>query len=118
MRRHESRNVTFLAPDWPIFWQRAGGVNVWDTDGNRFLDLTSAFGVCGLGHNNAAVCEALTFNPFHSVAAHRPVGIMNEGRNLIYKASRHAAELRDKLEQFSCSDIYPDFERTIAPTAP
>jgi 4-aminobutyrate aminotransferase/(S)-3-amino-2-methylpropionate transaminase len=22
LRRHESRNVTFLADDWPIFWQR------------------------------------------------------------------------------------------------
>ena len=59
LRRHESRNVTFLADDWPIFWQRAAGMNVWDADGNRFLDLTSAFGVSGLGHTNAAVCEAL-----------------------------------------------------------
>jgi len=59
LRRYECRNVTFLAPDWPIFWQRAEGVNVWDADGNRFLDLTSAFGVSGLGHTNAAICEAL-----------------------------------------------------------
>jgi 4-aminobutyrate aminotransferase-like enzyme len=59
LRRHESRNVTFLSDDWPIFWQRAEGVNVWDVDGNRFLDLTSAFGVCGLGHTNPAICEAL-----------------------------------------------------------
>jgi 4-aminobutyrate aminotransferase-like enzyme len=59
LRRHESRNVTFLSDDWPVFWQRAEGVNVWDADGNRFLDLTSAFGVCGLGHTNAAICEAL-----------------------------------------------------------
>ena len=59
LRAHESRNVTFLADDWPIFWQRAEGVNVWDADGNRFLDLTSAFGVSGLGHTNAAVRAAL-----------------------------------------------------------
>jgi 4-aminobutyrate aminotransferase-like enzyme len=59
LRRHESRNVTFVSDDWPIFWQRAEGVNVWDADGNRFLDLTSAFGVCGLGHTNPAICEAL-----------------------------------------------------------
>ena len=59
LRRHECRNVTYLAEDWPIFWQRAEGVNVWDADGNRFLDLTSAFGVCGLGHGNAALREAL-----------------------------------------------------------
>ena len=59
LRAHESRNVTFLADDWPVFWQRAEGVNVWDVDGNRFLDLTSAFGVSGLGHTNAAVRAAL-----------------------------------------------------------
>ena len=59
LRRHESRNVTFLADDFPVFWQRAEGVNVWDADGNRFLDLTSAFGVSGLGHSNAGVRAAL-----------------------------------------------------------
>ena len=59
LRAHESRNVTFIADDWPVFWQRAEGVNVWDVDGNRFLDLTSAFGVSGLGHTNAAVRAAL-----------------------------------------------------------
>jgi 4-aminobutyrate aminotransferase-like enzyme len=59
LRRYESRNITYLAEDWPVFWERAEGVNVWDADGNRFLDLTSAFGVCGLGHGAAPVREAL-----------------------------------------------------------
>jgi 4-aminobutyrate aminotransferase-like enzyme len=54
LHRYESRNVTYLADDFPIFWTRAEGTNVWDADGNRFLDLTSAFGVSGLGHTNAA----------------------------------------------------------------
>ncbi|MEQ1860143.1 MAG: aspartate aminotransferase family protein [Chthoniobacteraceae bacterium] len=59
LRRFESRNVTFVADGWPVFWQRAAGVNVWDADGNRFLDLTSAFGVSGLGHGamGAAMAE-------------------------------------------------------------
>jgi 4-aminobutyrate aminotransferase-like enzyme len=59
LRGHESRNVTFLADDFPVFWQRAAGTNVWDADGNRFLDLTSAFGVAGLGHTNEAIRAAL-----------------------------------------------------------
>jgi 4-aminobutyrate aminotransferase-like enzyme len=59
LRRHESRNVTHLAEDWPIFWERAEGTNVWDADGNRFLDLTSAFGVTSLGHANAAIREEI-----------------------------------------------------------
>lgn len=46
----ECRNTTFLGEDWPIFWERAEGVNVWDVDGNRFLDMTSGFGVAGLGY--------------------------------------------------------------------
>lgn len=46
----ECRNTTFLCDDWPIFWERAEGVNVWDVDGNRFLDMTSGFGVAGLGY--------------------------------------------------------------------
>lgn len=60
LQRHESRNVTCITDDFPIFWERAEGTNVWDADGNRFLDLTSAFGVCGLGHANAALRGALT----------------------------------------------------------
>jgi 4-aminobutyrate aminotransferase-like enzyme len=60
LRRYESRNVTYLAEDFPIFWQRAEGTNVWDADGNRFLDLTSAFGVSGLGHTDAGLRDAVT----------------------------------------------------------
>jgi len=59
LRRHESQNVTYLAENFPIFWQRAAGTNVWDADGNRYLDLTSAFGVSGLGHTNPQVRSAL-----------------------------------------------------------
>lgn len=59
LRLHESRNITCLAPDWPIFWDRAEGTNVWDADGNRFLDFTSAFGVAGLGHTHPGILAAL-----------------------------------------------------------
>lgn len=50
----ECRNTTLIERDWPVFWERAEGVNVWDADGNRLLDLTSAFGVATLGHGFAA----------------------------------------------------------------
>ena len=59
LREHESRNVTYIDPSWPVFWDRAEGTNVWDVDGNRFLDFTSAFGVAGLGHRNPEVVAAL-----------------------------------------------------------
>lgn len=59
LRRYESRNVTYLGEDFPVFWQRAEGTNVWDADGNRYLDLTSAFGVTGLGHTAPELRAAL-----------------------------------------------------------
>ncbi len=58
LRKHESRNVTFIAQEWPIFWERASGTNVWDADGNRFLDCTSAFGVASLGHGREEIVKA------------------------------------------------------------
>lgn len=59
LRRSESRNVTMTGEGWPVFWERAEGVNVWDADGNRFLDFTSGFGVTGLGHSALPVRAAL-----------------------------------------------------------
>lgn len=55
----ESRNVTFLADDFPIFWEKARGSNVWDADGNRYVDLTAGFGVAASGHRNRRVVSAL-----------------------------------------------------------
>ncbi|MFP6628922.1 MAG: aspartate aminotransferase family protein [Myxococcota bacterium] len=57
--RVESRNVTCLAPTPPIFWERASGANVWDVDGNRFVDLSAAFGVATTGHGHPRVVAAL-----------------------------------------------------------
>jgi len=59
LHQYESRNITFISPRWPIFWKRAQGVNVWDEDGNRYLDLTAAFGVASVGHNNPRVVAAI-----------------------------------------------------------
>lgn len=60
LRRYESRNVTYLADDWPVFWERAAGGHVWDVDGNRYVDLTGAFAVAGLGHGRTELVAALT----------------------------------------------------------
>jgi 4-aminobutyrate aminotransferase-like enzyme len=59
LRRYESRNITYVSEHWPIFWQRAAGANVWDVDGNRYLDLTAAFGVANVGHTNPRVVAAI-----------------------------------------------------------
>jgi 4-aminobutyrate aminotransferase-like enzyme len=60
LRMYESRNVLFAEPDgsWPIVWDRARGVHVWDADNRKYLDLTSAFGVAAAGHANKNVVKA------------------------------------------------------------
>ena len=60
LRAYESRNVTYMEPDgsWPIIWQKARGVHVWDEAGKKYLDLTAAFGVAAMGHGNRSVVRA------------------------------------------------------------
>ena len=60
LRTYESRNVLFAEPDgsWPIVWERAKGVHVWDAEGEKYLDLTAAFGVAAAGHANPRVVRA------------------------------------------------------------
>lgn len=58
LRRVESRNLTFVAPGWPIFWKRAAGSEVWDATGKRYIDFSSAFGVASVGHAHPDVVAA------------------------------------------------------------
>jgi 4-aminobutyrate aminotransferase-like enzyme len=59
LARYEAPGVTYLAGDYPVFWERASGASVVDVDGNRYLDLTSAFGVAATGHTNPRVAAAI-----------------------------------------------------------
>lgn len=59
LRAVESRNVTFVADDWPVFWEEAAGANVRDADGNVYVDLTGGFGVALLGHSSPRVVAAV-----------------------------------------------------------
>jgi 4-aminobutyrate aminotransferase-like enzyme len=51
--------VTFLADDFPIFWNSAHGAIVTDVDANQYVDCTAAFGVASLGHGNPHVAIAV-----------------------------------------------------------
>ncbi|MFP8874889.1 MAG: aminotransferase class III-fold pyridoxal phosphate-dependent enzyme, partial [Myxococcota bacterium] len=55
----ECPNVTCLDPEEPIFWERGQGANVWDVDGNRFIDLGAAFGVANVGHSHPRIVSAI-----------------------------------------------------------
>lgn len=57
--RVESRNITRLEGEPPIFWAEARGANVRDADGNVYVDLSSGFGVAATGHANPRVAAAV-----------------------------------------------------------
>lgn len=59
LRAVETEDVTFLSDDFPIFWERAEGASVYDVDGQRYLDMTAAFGVASLGHGAPSVRAAI-----------------------------------------------------------
>ena len=50
---------TLVAGRPTLVWQAARGANVLDADGNRFLDLTSGFGVAAVGHRHPRVVAAV-----------------------------------------------------------
>ena len=60
LRAYESRNVVHIEADgsWPIVWNHAKDVFVWDANGKKYLDLTGAFGVAAAGHANSKVVKA------------------------------------------------------------
>lgn len=65
LQRYESRNITFVNQDFPIFFTEAAGANVVDADENTYVDLTGFFGVAATGHSNERVADAI------GIQAHR-----------------------------------------------
>lgn len=57
LARVECSEVTGLGGAGPIFWESASGSNVFDVDGNRFVDLLAGFGAAALGHADRELAE-------------------------------------------------------------
>lgn len=57
-RRKRREELTGASHD-PIVWVEAQGANVVDSDGNRYVDLTSGFGVAFVGHRHPEVVHAV-----------------------------------------------------------
>jgi 4-aminobutyrate aminotransferase len=45
--------------DYPFVIAKGRGAEVWDVDGNRFLDFMSGIGVCSTGHAHPTVVQAI-----------------------------------------------------------
>jgi 4-aminobutyrate aminotransferase/(S)-3-amino-2-methylpropionate transaminase len=99
--RYEARGVTYLAADYPVFWESAHGALVTDVDGNRYLDLTSAFGVATIGHTNERVADAV------SAQAHTLMHGMGD-----VHPTRLKAELLETLARITPGDLQKSYLAT------
>src|SRR3954464_7866661 len=44
---------------WPVYIERGTGAQVWDVDGNEYLDFHNGFGVMCVGHANRTIAAAV-----------------------------------------------------------
>jgi 4-aminobutyrate aminotransferase/(S)-3-amino-2-methylpropionate transaminase len=56
--RRDARATTSGAEQSSIVYERGAGSNLWDVDGNRYVDLTAGFGALVLGYAPNAASEA------------------------------------------------------------
>lgn len=110
LRLYESRNLTFIDPDgsWPIVWDRAQGVHVWDLEGRKYLDLTAGFGVAAAGHANARVVKAgqrqLARLP-HALADIHPHPLRAELAQLLSRLTFERWSTRTKARESASSQL-------------
>jgi 4-aminobutyrate aminotransferase-like enzyme len=60
LARTEAPGVNTVSAGPSVVWAEAVGSNVLDVDGNRYVDLTSGFGVAAVGHRHPRVTAAIT----------------------------------------------------------
>jgi 4-aminobutyrate aminotransferase len=49
-----------MVREYPLVLEKAQGMNLWDVDGNRYLDFTAGISVMNVGWNHPRVIEAVT----------------------------------------------------------
>src|SRR6266702_3964834 len=58
-----ARDAEVVSPsyprEYPFVMSHGRGVEVWDVDGNRFLDFAAGIAVCSTGHRHPKVVEAI-----------------------------------------------------------
>ncbi len=81
------RPEMFLPNLWPSYYSKAKGYNVWDLDGNKFIDFaTMGIGACSLGYAdsfvNKKVKEAISNGSMSTLNCHEEVELAERLINL------------------------------------
>lgn len=78
----------------PLFIERGDGCNVWDADGNQFIDFCCSWGPLILGHNNAKIKEKVTEAMQKGMTFGAPTALENELAELILKNNSLIEKIR------------------------
>src|ERR1700729_4531175 len=58
-----ARDALVVSPsyprDYPLVMSHGKGAEIWDVDGNRFLDFAAGIAVCSTGHSHPEVVQAI-----------------------------------------------------------
>ncbi|NYT05685.1 MAG: acetyl ornithine aminotransferase family protein [Methanomicrobiales archaeon] len=101
-----------MVREYPLVLEKAQGVNLWDVDGNRYLDFSAGIAVMNVGWNHPAVVQAITgqasrlthgaFLDFCSevpvLLAEKIVDFMPEGMNRVYLSNSGAESVEAALK--------------------
>ena len=78
----------------PLFIQKGDGSQIWDADGNQFIDFCCSWGPLILGHNNAKVREKVIEVMQNGMSFGAPTALENELAELIIKNNKFIEKIR------------------------
>jgi 4-aminobutyrate aminotransferase len=97
-----ARDALVVSPsyprDYPFVMSHGRGAEIWDVDGNRFLDFAAGIAVCSTGHSHPAVVKAI------KDAADRFIHISSdywhEGQVRLAERMRELAPMKEPVMSF------------------
>ena len=58
MKKRKYESIA-LSDQMPVVWHRAKDFNVFDRDGNKWIDMTAGIFTTNAGHSNPVICDAI-----------------------------------------------------------
>ena len=78
----------------PLFIEKGDGCQLWDADGNQFIDFCCSWGPLILGHNHPKVREQVIEVMKNGMSFGAPTALENELAELILKHNKYLQKLR------------------------
>ena len=97
-----ARDAAVVSPsyprDYPFVMSHGRGAEVWDVDGNRFIDFAAGIAVCSTGHSHPAVVAAI--NEAASRFLHISSDYWHEGQVRLAERMNEIAPMREPVMSF------------------